>query len=508
MWRLPFGVCGVVVSAVALMALTVAADSSETNAIGEASVFDVYRRVTSSPDLPCVYPTGGRRGIPIFSMSEDMERWPDAIVLTHVYGYQTNHGAEHVCPATPDLEGPWGVPGAREGRGATLDPLPQNACAGGCRVDNDSAQTLERWPKCHLAKRTLYKRDGAWWGCKPRLPAVRELTGAHCAATVRYEGENEYLPGVQIPPFSRCEVHWPITVTGEIITLVYLPYHGPPEEKRRIAAEIERSFNWQDGVGADAPSRAVVAGASLTEEQKKRWHTGSPLPVGDMMGVIVEERGGPVISGLESITAPVTFRLEANKIAPDDAPGLIGGTATLVQGEALTRDGAPPLGPFAPSQLDFPTEGEDKGTCTIELAKGYRYEVTSARRALHGTIYALPAGGMEFTVMGAQDVRIGLRLVVARELVIRSEQAGGKPVPAEVIVRDSSGKAVRGGSTEDDGQGHCSCILRDLPAPARYTVRAKPRGGSDSEYGDPQMVIPRASTLPQIVPVRVGGPQP
>ena len=111
---------------------------------------------------------------------------------------------------------------------------------------------------------------------------------------------------------------------------------------------------------------------------------------------------------------------------------------------------------------------------------------------------------MEFNVRGKQDVRIELRLLVARELVVRSEQAGGKPVPAEVIVRDSSGKAVRVGNTEDDEQGNCSCILRDLPAPARYTVRAKPRGGSDSEYGDPQMVILKPSTLPQIVSVALG----
>lgn len=507
MSRLPMGLCGVVVSAVALMALTVAATSSDTNAIGEASVFDVYRRVTSSPDLPRVYPTGGRQGIPIFSMSEDMETWPDAIVLTHVYGYQTNHGDEHVCPATPGLEGPWGVPGARDGRGATLDPFPQSACAGGRRVENDSAQTLERWPKYHLAGRSLCRLNGAWWGGEPRLPVVRELTGAHCAATVRYEGEKEYLPGVHIPPFSRCEVHWPITVTGEIITLVYLPYHGPPEEKRRIAAEIGRSFNWQDGVGAEAPSRAVAAEASFTEEQKQRWHVGDPLPLGDMIGVIIEERGGPVMFGLESITAPVTFRLEANKTAPDDAPGLIDGTATLVQGEAFTRDGSPP-GLRSPLQLVFPSTGQDKGRCTVELAKGYRYEVTSVRSPRFDTIYAPPTGGMEFTVRGKQDVRIGLRLVVARELVVRSEQAGGKPVPAEVIVSDSSGKAIRVGNTEADGQGHCSCILRDLAAPARYTVRAKPRGGSDSEYGDPQMIILKPSTRPQIVSVRVGGPQP
>jgi hypothetical protein len=311
---------------------------------------------------------------------------------------------------------------------------------------------------------------------------------------VRYEGENEYLPGVQIPPFSRCEVHWPITVTGEIITLVYLPYYGPPEEKRRIAAEIERSFNWQDGVGAEAPSRAVAAEASFTEEQKQRWHVGDPLPLGDMIGVIIEERGGPVMFGLESITAPVTFRLEANKTAPDDAPGLIDGTATLVQGEAFTRDGSPP-GRQSPLKLVFPSTGADRGTCTVALPKGFRYTVTFDDDLVHsGPATAACSPSLS-------PITIHLRRKVC-ELLFRTER-DGVPVGAHIQVLDSEREIVFEADTTAEADCEVSHVFTDLQWRKNVHVRARPLDASDERYGDLVTVQFTPSTIPTTVRVRV-----
>ena len=478
--------------------LTANADGAEIAGLIDVSSVGRYLALTltdrSAGDVICCFAT-------------DRPESNDVVVVTHTYGFDSNLGDEHECWVTEGCSGPWGDPGKVEGKVSTERPDARRGCVGGTSFENDYRERREFRAKYDLMDRAILKDitlrplslfSNCYASINAELDAIR----------AQYADGRRFLEPYVMPPFSRGEAHWGAYLEGAVTSVICFPYMGRPEQKATISDWIEWSLPWKEGIGSPTPAAAVVEKTSLWDYLRRASRVGEPIAIGDIWTRTATAWGRePTARPLEAITAPVTFMLQADKTEPDDTPALVGGVAYLRRGRAWT-DHTPPLGPWAPSQVDFATEGEDKGTRTIELAKGYRYEVTSAQSPLYNTIYALPAGGMEFTVMGAQDVRIELRLLVARELVIRSEQAGGKPVPAEVIVKDSSGKAVRGGSTEDDGQGHCSCILRDLPAPARYTVRAKPRGGSDSDYGDPQMVILKPSTLPQIVSVRLGGTQP
>lgn len=431
----------------------------------------------------------------------------DVVVVTHTYGFDANLGDEHECWLTEGCSGPWGDPDSVEGKVSIERPDAHLGCAGGTSFENDYRDRREVRATYDLMDRAILKditlrplslTNNCYASIKAELEAIR----------AQYADGRRFLEPYVMPPFSRGEAHWGAYLEGAVTSVICFPYMGRPEQKDTISNWIEWTLPWKEGIGSPTPAAAVVAKTKLWDYQRRASRVGEPIAIGDIWTRTATAWGRePTAMPLEAITAPATFMLLADKAEPDDTEALVGGDAYLSQGRAWT-DHSPPCMPRAPSQLAFAAEGEEKGTRTLELAKGYRYEVTSARSPVYDTIYALPAGGMEFSVRGKQDVRIELRLLVARELVVRSEQAGGKPVPAAVIVSDSSGKGVRAASTEDDGHGHCSCIFRDLPAPARYSLRAKPRGGSDSEYGDLRMVILKASTLPQIVIVRVGGPQP
>ncbi len=478
--------------------LTANADGSEIAGLVDVSSAGRYLTLTltdrSAGDVICRFAT-------------DRPESNDVVVVTHTYGFDANLGDEHECWLTEGCSGPWGDPDSVEGKVSTERPYAHRGCAGGTSFENDYRDRREVRATYDLMDRAILKditlrplslTDNCYASIKAELEAIR----------AQYADGRRFLEPYVMPPFSRGEAHWGAYLEGAVTSVICFPYMGRPEQKDTISNWIEWSLPWKEGIGSPTPAASVAEKTDLWDYLRRASRVGEPIAIGDIWTRTARAwPREPTARPLEAITAPVTLMLQADKAEPDDTPALVGGVAYLRRGRAWT-DHSPPVNVGMPSQLDFAAEGDDKGTRTIELAKGYRYEVTSAQSPLFGTIYALPAGGMEFTVMGKQDVRIGLRLLVARELVVRSEQAGGKPVPAEVIVSDSSGKAVRGASTEDDGQGHCSCILRDLPAPARYTVRAKPRGGSDSDYGDPQMVILKASTLPQVVIVRVGGPQP
>jgi len=478
--------------------LTANADGSEIADLIDVSSAGRYLTVTltdrSAGDVICRFAT-------------DRPESNDVVVVTHTYGFDANLGDEHECWLTEGRSGPWGDPDSVEGKVSIERPDAHLGCAGGTSFENDYRDRREVRATYNLMDRAILKditlrplplTNNCYASIRAELEAIR----------AQYADGRHFLEPYVMPPFSRGEAHWGAYLEGAVTSVICFPYMGRPEQKDTISDWIEWSLPWKEGIGSPTPAASVAEKTDLWDYQRRASRVGEPIAIGDIWTRTARAWGRePRAEPLEAITAPVTLMLQADKAAPDDTEALVGGKAHLSQGRAWT-DHSPPVSVGPPSQLAFPTEGEDKGTCTLDLAKGYRYEVTSVHSPRFDSIYALPAGRMEFTVRGKQDVRIELRLLVARELVVRSEQAGGKPVPAEVIVRDSSGKAVRVGNTEDDEQGNCSCILRDLPAPARYTVRAKPRGGSDSEYGDPQMVILKPSTLPQIVSVRVGGTQP
>lgn len=471
-------------------------------AAGYCASTDDLRCIASLPSYLVPGIAEGFAAEVIFEAKYDCGSRPDALVVTHTYGFEPNLGDEHICPATPDWRGPWGHPEATAGKVSTSRPCPRRGCAGGHSFENDSPREVRRYAKHCLRDKTILRRLHEFWDSSSRSPAERWLRFVADGARAPYEGEPRFLPEYCASPYSSGMVHWPITVTGAITSLICFPYSGTPEEKAGVTRAIQHSINWEDGIGTEEPAKAVVANFTLTDQQRQAWQVEDPIPMGDLWGLTVESWDRPFADPLVGITTPVTITLTADRTPPDDAPGRIGGKAILTRLDPWTT-AHPPKGSQAPLELDFPSTGEDQGTCTVELQKGFRYRLTVADGA------AYRDSSEEFCVPNCGETRnTSLRLAVLRALVVRTER-DGRPVPGHVHLTNASGTVDLEVDTEPDGEGHYSHIFTDLAVDDRWRVRVRPLNGSEERYSDvyggplrPPSAVPRVMTLrvPPVLP--------
>jgi hypothetical protein len=186
--------------------------------------------------------------------------------------------------------------------------------------------------------------------------------------------------------------------------------------------------------------------------------------------------GGPDAQPEEGITSQVTIELWADKVPPPPgAPGFIGGSGTVNLDEASTEP-APPHPMLDYMDLEFPSDGEEKGKCTVALAKGWKWKAT-------GQPMDMGYDGGEvgpFGVPGQGNPRIECELVTLLCLRIKTVSEGGENVEAYVELQQQG--EGEGWATIDSGwstgqpNGEYIWFAGGPLSPGAYRVRAQGMG--------------------------------
>lgn len=427
----------------------------------------------------------------------------DCFIFPGWYGFNPYRGDEHDCPIHA-LNGPYGNPTDLTDRVALEGGETSGyACAGVVVFTNDAAQSAQKTPKYDALMDKKILQEFGWTYAGLPLAVADEVQAKIDAVRALYTGGTVFDTPLLWPPYSKGDGHWGRFVAGHVHSLICVPYGGMSKHKVGVKGELTAGLDWRDGDGHKDPAKCVAAKATVTwgEENMGKWQIAPPIAVGDLFALTVQTQAAPALSPLEGITTPVTFTLMADKTPPDDEPGLIGGGATVTRLAAWTNPSPP--APMAPEQvkLTFPDTGDNKGTCTHELAKGFRYRVTFKDDGFHA------GDPVEFTVPNTPDVEIEVELRVLVGLEIRT-QRDGTPVLGYVQLKDPNNTIVPG-LTEWDGT-HYRLIRTCVRTLGDWQVRAKPVGGSEDDYGDWIGFTVEPSTITKVVTVDVpeGTPPP
>jgi len=297
-------------------------------------------------------------------------------VLTH---WEPNRGVEHnPCPIEvgPD----YGHPRQVEGKPVRLGAWPQTGC-GPRDFENDTAQTVQRFALYQdLRQAQIVRDDAVGWqvdahGLGP--DALTQVTALITAARQPYQNKPQAFQAITILPFSRGTAHWPMTVSGNVHSLLYFPYRGKKKWKAELipAISTKAELALPAAEGKPTATTAIVAEikVSLTRDERTQWHVLDPEGVGDIWGLNVNAEGAPSAEPDENITAAVTFELFGDITAPDGQPGPLSGQGTATLVEARTNP-APPTPEFPLVALLFPADGQ----VAVQLGKGWKWTAAAS----------------------------------------------------------------------------------------------------------------------------------
>lgn len=439
-------------------------------------------------------------GATLCRLGVDSPETDDVVVCTLIYGFNANLGREHACPIVGP-EGPWGDPMNLAGKVSTPSPDYQ-ICIGGYRYTHDAGGPGQKSPLALRDKALL--RDVRWDPRGFSLTAM-EVVHGDVLTSLResYAAGKSIMPSWAPPPFSEGIPHWRVNLQAAIHSVVCYPYRGRPMYKDQIAEELQARMEASRGIGlgTTTPSAEVAAGMnrSLTLAEKARWRVSEAIPIGDLWGYRAKLAEPPFAEPLAGLTTPVTFKLSADRTPPDDKPGLIGGTAKLAIVRAWT-DPPPPPALTDSHTLVFPSEGPNKGVCTISLAKGFLYKVTTLTTDPPRYVLGHGASELGLGVPGNTESTVLARLATA-QIVVKTV-SGEQPVPATVQLRDAAGAVLQQVETARDSAGNYSYAWGAM-APGIYSFRAKPHDGPDTAYGEWESWQASPSTIPMTMTLNV-----
>lgn len=448
----------------------------------------------------------------LFKAGANTKKVNEAVAITLAYGWQPNRGIQHQpCPVT-DQGAPWGDPRNTEGKLSTGAPMARAGC-GPAVIDRDQPTGNPKGPLYELLN--VQFPEGK---VPPSLPnnlagqASLDVAAAINAAKAPYLNGTAVFQSYPMKPYSRGTAHWPMTVTGEIKALLYVPIKDISKwtDALKIKAQGEVEANRADGIGKTNPSGSVAVVFTWPPPEHKVL--GSPVAIGDIWALRVVATGNPnpVADPEQNITAPVTFELWGNMVAPDGQQGYMGGTGTANVGAAWTTPAPPPAIPQNPP-LVFPNDGVNKGRVVVEVGKGWKWTATGTS-SMMGAYSTGQAGPLN--IDGPNILRVNINLQVLLTYKVRTKaNVNGQvvnepstvqlerqdPVTTMWVTQGNGDTVTQNGEQIWQPAGH-------LQPGTTYRVRAKSRQGMMSPWTDwvPFGVLPAIERTDDITVVRQG----
>jgi hypothetical protein len=421
----------------------------------------------------------------------------DAVVVALQYYWQPNSGIPHDrCAISSHPEGPPGDPLSIAGKTTLQLEKVAVGCAGPVDFVNDAPDCGVVKPRFPLKSEILADTTDAWERASHAPPRVLQQVRADVAAMRHTFDPGRPGPQPQsVRPYSRGTAHWYTVYAGQTLAVIAFPYRGPQKYRRTytayLNAEAQLYFSAK-GLGQSNPSAAVA------ESMRREWsqpmradgNALAPIAVGDLWYLRICGEYGIDINPCECVTAPVTFELWASTSA--SAPGntvRVGGRATAEIYRPISIP-APPID-FPGTALQFPAEGEARGTCTVNLAKGWRWRVRFfAYDSQHNPAY--PEGiSRLIDIPETEHVRFDVRLTRLLTLkVFTRSRLGDEPCTIEL------GRQLSGGGEMLDGRGDTQAQadgrqVWEAPrrfVPGNYRVRARSRIDAEARWSDWQPV--------------------
>lgn len=404
----------------------------------------------------------------LFQAGANLRAFRDVLVFSVGFGWEPNVGDEHApCPAYRTTT-VWGDPESLAGKTSVLDSVSRNAC-GGMPFENDQANAVNYQAKYNPLNLRILRNIGPPPAGLPTDGGPR-VTAAIDAARLPYAGGQVFLQQFTALPFSKGVAHYPMKVTGEITSLLYFPYSGITswryESERQIGAQVREVAS--EAAGSDHPVLELVGkwewGTVTTEVRKQ---VGSPEPIGDLWGLRASSTVTPCAHPCQPLTAPVTFELYGDQVPPSGLPGLIGGNGTATKTDIAWTTPPPPNPPQSELALTFPGQDPGKGTCTIQLAKGWRWKgVGSSMHYNQGEV-----GPFDVPAAGTKRITATLNLLLCLNLTTGT-------TPCQVELERQVGQAWQAvGSGNTSLQNGVQTWTKIENQPGLYRARAKRQTG-------------------------------
>lgn len=428
----------------------------------EAFLLDIRDRAASR---------GGAAGNTMAQAAADMPGFDDMIVCALGYAWNPNRGHEGECRVAQNRDQIWGDPKDVQGKVAFEGLGFGTACCGETQFTNDDDAPGQAAPKYPLLDKAILRDINAAGGDYPPDARVAIIAAVQ-AARASYQNGASFLDQCQTLPFSTGTAHWKVDVQGEVVSLV-----GAPIKKRhkinwspKITTQIQS--NAALGNNQADPSIAVAAGVEWSGDLVKVG-VGKPIGLGSLYGLRASGKGTP-FPDAQGITTPVTITLRADKRWTDDSAGPTGGTG-IVTNEGAWTDPSPPQDAVTTDQLIFPADGDSKGVCTVQLAKGFKYKVTG-----RGGVPPFYSDGTfgPFNVPATNNVTVNTEFLV--QFGVEVHLQGGTPAgprAGEIELKHYGGEMVIANSVGQTGSYTTSQL-----DPGPYQVRGRANGGDWCEW--------------------------
>jgi len=318
--------------------------------------------------------------------------------------------------------------------------------------------------------------------------AAQQVRDALIALRAQLTGGELAVERYAAPPFSRGTCHWWGGLEGELRAVVYYPYRGRRRDRAEMAAFLHKmaeSLGPAGGRDSAVPCQAVAdAERAKWDPYREQWCAiWTPRPVGDIWVLRAKQFSDPHPCPLHAITAPVTFELWADITPPNGVPDRVGGYGTAEWTEAWTTP-EPPR-PTWPG-LHFPPDGPDRGRCTVELAKGWKWKASARPRATGYSTGELRPLNVAGAAARRLDIQLEKLLTFRAGVVTDATPAVAQPAEVELELQVQGGlwAQVNAGPTTEQPNGDCVRVAYRPLAPGTYRVRAKRLNAAAREWSE------------------------
>ncbi|WP_156415931.1 carboxypeptidase-like regulatory domain-containing protein [Chthonomonas calidirosea] len=270
------------------------------------------------------------------------------------------------------------------------------------------------------------------------------------------------LSCLELPPYSLGSGYWNVDFSGTVIGVLAVPYRRTENvgtDLNMLLEQIRKLFKCSDKSFTEMLLDAAEA-YLRSEQNRSGYFAGDLLEIGNLYRVDVLER----YCGVQGypLTQEVTFQL-----APDIAPPA--GWPAYGQ---LSDQGAWTTPP-PPGLIDDtpPLVFDASGKATLQLNKGWRYEVSGAYEG-----YEAGKHNFDTPVSGVISVPCLLKVLLILKVYTTSPDSGA--IPANITITDVKGNPVMTGTTQSDGKGNYvfSNPIGQTLSPGEYTITATSMG--------------------------------